>query len=63
MGDDEELDLFSEAYDEDEEAMRLAAHRATLPKGYVGRIAFLSFNDELLIISVGRNWIVRPSPH
>ena len=45
MAEDEDLedfDLFSETYDEAreaEEARRLAAHRASLPKGYVGKIA------------------------
>ena len=38
----EDFDLFSETYDEAreaEESRRLASHRASLPKGYVGEIA------------------------
>lgn len=42
----EDFNLFSEIYDEAREARerarRLAAHRATLPKGYVGKIASVS---------------------
>lgn len=61
MAEDEDLedfDLFSETYDEAkeaEEARRLAAHRATLPKGYVGEIAslFLELGLSLMFVSKG----------